>query len=67
VNTAWLDCSNIYGTSKSQSDGLRELQGGRLKMTDNLIPIDKFSEFITGSERANENLGTALLYNIFYR
>ncbi len=76
--TAWIDGSNIYGSSDERAALLRSFEGGRLKVSDgNLLPLDPGSNndnpgpatelFIAGDVRANENIVLSSMHTLFVR
>ena len=76
--TAWIDGSNIYGSSDERAALLRSFAGGRLKTSDgNLLPIDPGNNndnpgpatelFIAGDVRANENVVLSSMHTLFVR
>jgi len=79
VITAFIDASNVYGSSKARADALRTLDGtGRLKTSpDNLLPFNTAglenaggtspSLFLAGDVRANEQTGLTCMHTLFLR
>ena len=80
--SAFLDASNIYGTSKEKSDELRLFQGGLLRTQagpgGELLPSDRntkycrsnaggFRCFKSGDDRVNEHLGLAGMHTLWYK
>lgn len=54
LNTAWIDGSQIYGSSKSDSDALRTFSKGKLLTSENnLLPKDENGFYISGDIRTN--------------
>ncbi len=68
LNTAWLDGSQIYGSSTATANSLRSFTGGMLlTSTGDLLPKDSSGNFIAGDVRVNENIGLIALHTIFMR
>ena len=78
--TSYIDASNVYGADALRADTLREMSGGRLKMTeDGLLikntaglpnddPLMKGADlFLAGDVRANEQVGLTSMHTIFSR
>ena len=66
--TAFLDGSNIYGSSKEVQDKIRSGQGGRLTMdAANRLPKDNKGQFLSGDIRVNENSGLTSMHTIWAR
>lgn len=68
--TAFVDGSNVYGSSDAQLAELRASSGGRLRTsTGNLLPISQMGrpQFLAGDERANENSVLTSLHTLFVR
>jgi peroxidase len=76
--TAFIDASNVYGSSKERADALRTFQGGRLKTSPgNLLPFNEDglpnaggtsdALFLAGDVRANEHVGLTSLHTLFMR
>jgi len=80
--TQWLDGSQIYGSSQSKSDELRERRGGRLRMFHlnhrELLPLDEEDSdcigfdkglrcFLAGDSRPNAQITLTALHTIFAR
>lgn len=76
--TAWIDGSNIYGSSDERSALLRSFEGGHLKTSDgDLLPIDPGNNndnpgpatelFLAGDVRANENVVLSSMHTVFVR
>ena len=67
--TAFIDGSQIYGSSQEVADGLR-VDGGRLLISDGglLLPDpDGGDELLTGDIRAAENIALTSLHTLFVR
>lgn len=68
LNTAWLDGSQIYGSSNATASKLRSLARGKLLTSEgNLLPKDSSGNFMAGDVRVNENIGLIALQTIFMR
>lgn len=78
--TAFIDGSNVYGSSQATADALRTFSGGRLKVSDgDLLPIDVDGVaidagpdggqglFSAGDIRVNENVGLSSMHTLFMR
>lgn len=77
--TAWIDGSNVYGSSEDRAAELRELDGtGRLKVSDgDFLPlnVNGFPNaggsgpqlFLAGDVRANEHIGLTAIHTLFVR
>jgi peroxidase len=77
--SAWIDASNVYGSSLERANALRTLSGdGKLKTSaGNLLPFNELgfpnaggngsSLFIAGDVRANEHVGLTALHTLFMR
>ena len=77
--TAWIDASNVYGSSAARAEALRTHDGtGRLLMSEgSLLPYniaglpnaggDGPLLFVAGDVRANEQLGLLALHTLFVR
>ncbi|CAL4067189.1 unnamed protein product [Meganyctiphanes norvegica] len=76
--TAFLDGSNIYGSSKEEQDSVRSFNGGMLKTSgNNLLPIDRERGcqaqlrnadcYVAGDSRVNEQPGLAAMHLIWMR
>ena len=67
--TAWLDGSNVYGSSKKTADSLRSFLGGQMLTSgEQMLPRDGNSDmFIAGDERCNEQSGLICMHTLFVR
>ena len=77
--TAWIDASNVYGSSLDRANALRTLDGtGKLKTSEgNLLPFNEegitngggnsSSLFLAGDVRANEQVGLTAMHTLFVR
>lgn len=66
--TAWIDGSMIYGSDADTAVSLRELNGGRLLITDDgLLPADSSGSYQAGDIRANENVLLTSMHTLFVR
>jgi len=77
--TAWIDASNVYGSSQERANALRTLDGtGKLKTSDgNLLPFNETglenaggsgsNLFLAGDVRANEQVGLTVMHTLFVR
>ena len=76
--TAYIDASNVYGSSTERESALREHRGGRLRTSDgDLLPFNDRglpnapaptgSFFLAGDIRANENVVLTSLHTLFVR
>lgn len=71
LHTAYVDASNVYGTTAEQAEELRTLQDGYLKTSEGrngepLLPVEG-SQFVAGDRRANENCVLIGLHTIWVR
>ena len=67
--TAFIDASNVYGSSKDEVDKLRTGAGGKLIVSSgDLLPFDEgLQMFLAGDIRANEHLGLISMHTLFVR
>ncbi len=79
--TAWIDGSNVYGSSEERANFLRRFEGGQLKTSegellpfndgsvenDNPIGLPPTSLFVAGDVRANENAVLTSMHVVFAR
>ena len=77
--SAWIDASNVYGSSAQRARALRRNDGtGRLRTSaGNLLPFngeglanaggDSAALFLAGDVRANEHAGLAAMHTLFVR
>jgi len=70
--TAYIDASNVYGSSAATAMQLRELSGGRMKTSaGNLLPENPAAPgsglFLAGDVRANEQIGLTATHTLFVR
>lgn len=64
--TAFIDASQIYGSSKDAANGLRYFSGGKLKMSDDMLHMEG-GVFVSGDERAREQVGLTSMHTLFNR
>ncbi len=68
--TAFIDASNVYGSTADKEAALKG-EGGKLKVSEeNLLPTingEHGPEFLAGDIRANENVGLTSMHTIFVR
>lgn len=78
VFTPTIDGANVYGTTDTRINYMREYKYGRMKVSsDNLLPFNdgsipnaghqKYADFVAGDVRANENIGLLSLHTLFVR
>jgi len=66
--TAWIDGSQVYGSTQEVADSLREFEGGRLLISDDgLLPTDDEGNLLAGDFRAAENIGLTSMHTLFVR
>jgi hypothetical protein len=77
--TAWIDASNVYGSSDERASALRTLDGtGKLRTSDgDYLPYnfdgyanaggDDPSLYLAGDPRANEQIGLTVMHTLFVR
>jgi len=66
--TPLIDASMVYGTSKEQTDGMREFSGGRMKLDDGFLPASNDKNLVlAGDPRAAEQPGLLSLQTLFVR
>lgn len=72
--TAFIDASQIYGSDRVTADRLRTFSGGKLKMSGpSDAPLldtemtDRGPMFVSGDERANEQVGLTSMHTLFNR
>ncbi|EMI43934.1 peroxidase family protein [Rhodopirellula sp. SWK7] len=66
--TAWIDGSQVYGSSEDVANSLREFEGGRMLITeDGLVPTDENGSLLAGDIRAAENIGLTSMHALFLR
>ena len=68
--TAFIDASNIYGSTAEKQAELRGEGGKLLTSEGNLLPIvmgDHGPEFLSGDERVNENVALTSMHTLFTR
>ena len=69
--TAFMDGSNVYGSSEAETNELRTMEGGKLNTTaGNLLPIiteegREKGHFLAGDERANEHGGLTSMHTLW--
>lgn len=78
--STYIDCSNVYGSTKERSNYIRSFEKGKLKtISGNLPPINNGSQpnanggkpagglFVCGDVRANENIVLISIHIVFLR
>lgn len=69
--TAWIDASNVYGSSASRANSLRTMSGGKLTLvahaTGQLLPKDGGGQFMAGDVRAGEQVALTSTHTLFAR
>ena len=66
--TAFIDASNVYGSTDEVTNQLRTFSGGKLKTSEgNLLPIGKDGLFQAGDIRANVQSGLTAMHTIWMR
>lgn len=76
--TAYIDASNVYGSSEERAAALRTFSGGTMKVSDgDLLPfnVDHLPNamgpseefFVAGDVRANENVLLTAMHTVFVR
>jgi len=69
--TAWIDGSNVYGSSQSHANSLRSFTGGTLTMVASangpLLPKDGSGQFLSGDVRAGEQSALTSTHTLFAR
>ncbi|MEB3213344.1 MAG: peroxidase family protein [Leptolyngbyaceae bacterium] len=69
--TAFVDGSNVYGSSEEELNALRAFVGGQLRISEgNLLPIELENgrpQFLAGDGRANENAVLTSMHTLFVR
>ncbi|TWU23268.1 peroxidase [Novipirellula galeiformis] len=66
--TAWVDGSQVYGSTQTVADSLREFEGGRMLMSDDgLLPTDDNGNVLAGDIRASENIALTSMHALFIR
>ena len=60
----WWDGSQIYGSDEDTTKKLREGKGGRLRLSDNMLPLDERGMELSGFTD-NWWLGLSLLHTLF--
>lgn len=65
--TSFIDGSQIYGSDETTLRQLREFQGGRLRLDNNLLTKDGSGAFLAGDTRTNENIGLTSILTVFVR
>ncbi len=69
--TAWIDASNVYGSSEEVVNRLRMFSGGRLLCSEGtggqFLPRDEDGFFLAGDVRANEQICLTSMHTLFMR
>ncbi len=65
--TPLMDASMVYGAKKSQTDGLRTFEGGKMKLIDGHLPPNEEHKVLSGDPRAAEQPGLLSLQTLFVR
>ncbi len=66
--TAYIDGSNVYGSSDEVTDKLRSHTGGRLlEGVNGLLPTDDKGQFLAGDIRVNEHAGLSSMHTLWMR
>lgn len=66
--TTWIDASMVYGSDAETAAKLRELSGGRMRVSDgDLLPLDEAGFFMAGDIRVNENPDLTAIHTLFVR
>ena len=69
VLSAFIDASQVYGSSKEVADSLRSFEGGKLKSSaeGKLLPVNENNMFLAGDIRVNEQVGLICMHTLFMR
>ena len=66
--TAWVDGSQVYGSTQDVADSLRQFEGGRLLISDDgYLPTDDEGHLLAGDIRAAENIALTSMHTLFVR
>ncbi|MCC9631442.1 peroxidase [Blastopirellula sp. JC732] len=66
--TAFIDGSQVYGSTQEVADSLRTFEGGKLKTSEgDLLPVNEQGAFYAGDVRVNENIQLSSLHTLFVR
>ena len=69
--TAWIDGSNVYGSSEDVANQLRSFDGGRLLCSEGTggqyLPRDADGFFLAGDVRVNEQICLISMHTLFMR